>query len=265
MSKLETDFQKVTAIHGRFWRLTPHFLWGLALCGVALEANLGHAQSKYAAETLPLSAPGGRTYLKKAKATDFWRLISFYRDQPTGASCSATSLSMVLNALISQGTLTTETRYWKPIELTEKISLHNWNARTFSKLGSLGKFGVSLAPFAEIISAALKEYAPGHRAEALPAEDLTLAKLRTILSENEKSESDFLIANFEQKVFTADQNAGHIAPIGAFDSKTDRVLILDPDRDWYEPYWVSTSKLLEALKTQDSESGKLRGLIWIRK
>ena len=44
-----------------------------------------------------------------------------------------------------------------------------------------------------------------------------------------------------------------------------RALILDPDREWYEPYWVPESALIEAMATGDASSGVWRGFLWIRR
>ena len=82
--------------------------------------------------------------------------------------------------------------------------------------------------------------------------------------ENEKSPNDFIVANFNQKVFTVDTDAGHIAPVGAYDAEKRRVLILDPDREWYEPYWVSEERFIEGMNTKDSENNQFRGYLVIQ-
>ncbi len=38
---------------------------------------------------------------------------------------------------------------------------------------------------------------------------------------------------------------------------------MDPDRKWYEPYWVSEQTFLSAMTTRDSESGHSRGYLFI--
>ena len=55
-----------------------------------------------------------------------------------------------------------------------------------------------------------------------------------------------------------------MAPIAAYDAKMHRVLVMDPDREWYEPYWVSDQRLLEAMATIDPETSKPRGYVKIR-
>ena len=105
------------------------------------------------------------------------------------------------------------------------------------------------------------------KVEVIHVDDLspvTRDKVHNVLVENEKTAKDFIIANFIQGVYTGDADAGHIAPIAAFDTKTKRVLVLDPDRDWYEPYWVSEETFLKGMNTQDKNAGaKYRGLVWV--
>ena len=55
----------------------------------------------------------------------------------------------------------------------------------------------------------------------------------------------------------------HISPIGAYDSVTRRVLILDVDRGWYSPYWVSDKDLLAAINHATKSYG-VGGLVRIR-
>ncbi len=47
----------------------------------------------------------------------------------------------------------------------------------------------------------------------------------------------------------------HISPVGAYDKATRRVLILDIDRKWYEPYWAPDTVVLEAMAEKTSAFG----------
>lgn len=90
------------------------------------------------------------------------------------------------------------------------------------------------------------------------------AELHKNLLQNEKSASDFIIANFIQGAFTGDAEIGHISPVGAYDKKRKRVLIMDVDREWYEPYWVSEDVFAEGMSTGDKSSGHNRGYLYIK-
>ena len=74
----------------------------------------------------------------------------------------------------------------------------------------------------------------------------------------------FLILNYTQGILTGDPEGmvGHIAAIGGYDVKRKLVLILDPDRQWYEPYWSPEDKVFEALA--DSRSDAAPGYIYFK-
>lgn len=52
---------------------------------------------------------------------------------------------------------------------------------------------------------------------------------------------------------------GHMSPVGAYDNRTDRLLILDVSRYKYPPMWVPMPAIFDAMNTTDSDSGKSRG------
>jgi hypothetical protein len=52
-----------------------------------------------------------------------------------------------------------------------------------------------------------------------------------------------------------------MAPVAAYDAEKRRVLLLDPDREWYEPYWVADETLLAGLASVDPVTGRPRGLV----
>ncbi len=62
------------------------------------------------------------------------------------------------------------------------------------------------------------------------------------------------------------ERGGHISPLAAYDSQTDRFLILDVARYKYPPVWVTASELFEAINTRDADNeDKTRGYVLIAK
>jgi hypothetical protein len=90
-----------------------------------------------------------------------------------------------------------------------------------------------------------------------------LARLREVLRANEADGDDWLFVNFLAAAYVGVGDYGHIAPVGAYDADTQRVLILDPDRDWYEPYWVPDEVALAGMATRDSVTGEPRGYLQV--
>ena len=92
--------------------------------------------------------------------------------------------------------------------------------------------------------------------------DLTVDQLRKIVKSTLTNPHQRVMADFDRKVLNQ-AGSGHFSPIGAYDSKSDSILILDVAKFKYPPFWVKTSDLLAALKTVDSDSGKSRGIVQI--
>lgn len=216
---------------------------------------------KYGPEATTLSK--SHEYFRETAAHDFWALIPYYLPQQNGRSCSLASVTMVINAARGDIKLTSEDELATEPSVLKKTGSSEWE----TAVGPLGK-GVTLDELGVYTKKAFEAF--GLKLEGIEIvhvndrSEKTLQRVHQILLENEKSKKDFIISNFDQKVFTGDAVAGHLAPVGAYDSKRKKVLILDPDRQWYEPYWVSERTFLEAMNTSDSIAKNNRGLIWIK-
>jgi hypothetical protein len=199
-------------------------------------------------------------------APDFWALIGYYTPQFNPYACSAASLAMTINAAKAVLPKKADDAVISQKMLIESISTEQWKQR-LSKGGVNGINGVTLDQLKKITEATFKKHGfPNVRVDKTIIKDITpetKKKLIEQLQENEKSANDFIIVNFNQQVFTDDADAGHIAPIAAFDADNERVLILDPDREYYEPYWVSVDTLIAGMNTKDPVSGQNRGYIYL--
>lgn len=228
-----------------------------------LLAATAEAQPKYGPEAKPLNRD--HAYLAASKAPDYWALAPYYVPQRDGKSCSLASVTMAVNALRAAQDLTSDDELFTQDSLLKKAALPAWEAA----LGTTGK-GVALDTLGGFVEQSLKTAGlTGYKVEVVHApKDPTaedLKKLRAVLAANEKSAGDLIIANFNQGTFTGDTGGGHISPVGAYDVVKKRVLILDSDRQWYEPYWVSDEVFLKGMATVDSDGGKTRGYVWIKK
>ncbi|SFJ46568.1 phytochelatin synthase family protein [Planctomicrobium piriforme] len=239
--------------------------WTILCCvtsgwiGLALYAQ-EQIPPKYGPEAVRLFE--SREYVRENPAPDFWALMPYHLAQPDENTCSATSTAMVINALRARETLTSHHDLATPATVLASVPAADWKDKLVS-----ARHGVTLDELAALIPQAARRF-------ELPELDVTairfagdeltsLKALRQLLTENEQSDRDFLIANYLQSELTGDPAGavGHLAPIGAFDAGRDRVLLLDPDRRWYEPYWVPTVKLLRAMNTQDVVANKPRGML----
>jgi hypothetical protein len=88
---------------------------------------------------------------------------------------------------------------------------------------------------------------------------LSLTQFRNLITSTLSNPNQRLIVNFDRQALNQIGH-GHFSPIGAYDSKTDSVLVLDVAKYKYPPVWVKTSELYAAIQGIDSTSGKSRGL-----
>lgn len=216
---------------------------------------------KYATGTTRISLD--HDYFLKNKAPDYWAISPYYLPQRDGASCSLASFAMVLNALRSKQELTASDELITQNALVEKLKDFAPVQRFFFGHGKT----IGLDEFGEMAKLALSQYRfSKYQVEVLhgDASPATTAKIKEWLIKNETSDRSFVIANFLQGTLTGDpEGGGHVAPVGAYDAKKNRVLIFDPDRTYYEPYWVGFETFVKSLNTIDSDSGKTRGILYL--
>ena len=237
-------------------------LFALALIGMLSRAAVGQVP-KYGPRAERLHAR--HEYLQRNAAHDFWRLMPYYLPQPTDAACSAASVAMLVNALRAEQELGSQDELATPTGLVERVGDQAWAAAVAN-----GGAGVTLDELAKIVKRALAAYDVSGRAveqvHVADTSDATLAQVRKVLAANEADPNDVLLVQFQQSTFTGDPEGavGHIAPVAAYDAASDRALILDPDRRWYEPYWVTIPTLVEGMATRDPVNGQSRGYLWVR-
>jgi hypothetical protein len=254
---------------------------GIATVGGALLAALLGACSavplessapwkpKYGPAGAPRAVPLSRSHeffqSPDQPAPDFWALLPYYAAAENDRSCSVATAVMLVNAARAAEDLSSSDPLATHASLLERAGVEDWSRSVRAGTGD----GVTLDELATFLSMAFDAHGI-----ALEGVDVVrfesasgggLDALREILLENEASSRDFVAVNFLQSAFTADADAGHMAPIGAYDARRRSVLVLDPDREWYEPYWVSEETLLEGMMTVDPSTGRTRGLVRVRR
>jgi hypothetical protein len=215
---------------------------------------------KYAAFSVPLSRDHG--YFQGATAPDFWALASYYVGQQNDAACSLASLTMLVNAARHTRALSSDEPLVTQTLLLERVRSEVWR-RGLAPDGD----GVTLDQLAELARRSLAAFAlePTHLevTHVTAASPDALERLRSILRQNEASASDYLLLNFDAQTYVGVGDYGHIAPVGAYDADHQRVLVLDPDRAWYEPYWIPDTVALAGMATRDSVTAKPRGYLYV--
>lgn len=246
------------------------FSLAIGLAGALLLAAMPSARGEDIAPPRPKYGPqavrlfDARAYIRGHETPDFWALMPYYVSQQNDESCSVACVVMLVNALRAERQLANDEELATQPELLQKTGSRQW-----AKNVAPGGAGVSLDELGTLTRLAIPLYGVRADVEVVhvdAAAPQATARLRTVLVENEKSGRDLIVANFLQSTLTSDPAGavGHMAPVAAYDTQADRVLIFDPDRRWYEPYWVALPTLLAAMGTSDQTSGKTRGYIWVR-
>lgn len=222
--------------------------------------SLNPGDPKYGKNASPLSKD--HEFFKTAEALDFWALIPYYVPQLTDKSCSIATIAMLINAMKKDAPYTQADELATHEGLLSKVK----NPLLQNVVGPKAK-GIPLVYIKPVIEESLKaynvQYSKIEMIETETGSSEEAAKLHEILIENEKSADNFLLINFNQGVFTGDISVGHWSPIAAYDEVNKRVLVMDPDRTWFEPYWVSEEVLLKGMGPQSD--GANRGYIYIQK
>lgn len=244
-------------------RLAP---LALSLSLAATAALAEDPAPKLGPNAIPVTAD--YAYVKSAPAPDYWAFGPFVKPQFTTSACSIAAVTGAVNGLRGLPANAEDTVTTQP-EMLELVGNAEW-----ANLSAEGGDGVKFDQLAQFTQATLDATDMKDRKLQIfhpaAADEASLAELRAILAENEKSAEDAALLYFNQGVVTGDWDGPHVSVIGAYDAATDRVLILEVDQEWYVPYWTPVPILLDAmLKPTSAEHGVLEGetggLVWIRK
>jgi hypothetical protein len=205
-----------------------------------------------------LNSEEGEKYLLESHALRaFFPLSSNFVTQKTQSYCGVASTVMVLNALGAPAPTTPEYEPYHTFtqdnlldDATDAIVARDVVARqgmTLDQLGGLVGLHHSVA------------------VEVRHAEDGGLEAFRTAARDYLAAKDRFVLVNYLRKTI-GQEVGGHISPLAAYDSETDRFLILDVARYKYPPVWVKTSDLFAAMNTPDfANGGKTRGYVLVAK
>jgi hypothetical protein len=214
-------------------------------------AHTAELKPKYVSTTVPLSQK--HEHIRKNPSPDYWALSPYYVPQEGSSACGIASMTMLMNAarihqkLMASDALVTQKALVKKIKIEYSMGL------TLDQLGEAIKKSIS--------AFGLKGKVEVIHAEGTPAQNKII---RELLVKNEKSDRNFIIANFAQSVYTGDpEGVGHISPVAAFNALSSQVLIMDVDREYYEPYWVSFDTFIQGMYTQDKSVKLNRGLVFV--
>lgn len=231
----------------------------------------------YGSLAIPISA--SHDYFQKATEPDYWALSPYYVGQTGSGGSSIASMMMILNfaranlalpqsPAASPSPSPSSSPQLSDLEMiTQDVLLRKTGEADWTRNAANPGSSLTLDQLAHVIEQACKAFGfTEAKATAYYAHKTEGFKktLHDALIENKKSADDFILADFNESSYVGEIEMDHVAPVGAYDAARKRVLIMDPDRQWYEPYWVSEETFLDGMATADKITGMARGFVWLK-
>ncbi|WP_119462672.1 phytochelatin synthase family protein [Rhodospirillaceae bacterium SYSU D60014] len=202
-------------------------------------------------------------YLRRALAPSYWALVPYYVGQFNDCSCSLATATMLVNALRGSIGLAPVERLVTQQALLAAVNSALWTAG----VGADGGEGVTQRQMGPLLERSFAVYGvDGVAIETVPVlrpNEAAVAEFRAALRRIETSAADLLVVNFHVAPVVGHGDYGHFSPIGAYDEGRDRVLVLDVDRAWFEPYWTPVDRLVAGMATMSHIDGERRGYLRI--
>ena len=203
------------------------------------------------------------SHIRRSPAPSYWALAPFHIGQFTDTCCSLATAVMLVNAARGSGHLRAGDKLVTQPDLLAAVGDPDW---TFGCTDPEGH-GASLREMAPLMERAYAASGvAGARVEKVALTDAAAAAddFRRDLAAIERSATTQIALNFAGAPVYGQADYGHFSPAAAFDAARDRLLVLDVDRGWYEPYWVPVDVMLAALATSSRKDGTPRGYLRIK-
>jgi hypothetical protein len=204
---------------------------------------------------IELNSEQGRTYLQNNRyAADYWLLTQHYAAQANLTYCGVATAAMVLNSLPVvkepiESPYGSYQYYTQQNVFTEKV-------QGIIRPDQVASDGITLDQLAKVLGAFPTTVDVRH------AENSTLDEFRSEAQANLLDPTNFLIVNYDRSIL-GQPGGGHISPVAAYHSGSDRFLILDV-APYKAPFvWVRAGDLWQAMLSIDKSTGRSRGFVFV--
>ncbi len=200
------------------------------------------------------SSAGSDRLLKSDYNRQYFAIASYVDTQELLTFCGISSMSAALNSLPTM--VRPITPELAPHPYFTEDSIFTEATTKIKSREDVVKGGLTLEQINLYLNAL------GAHPKVYYGSDLTVVELRNLIKSSLANRYQRTMVDFDRQALNQ-LGSGHFSPIGAYDSRSDSILILDVAKYKYPPFWVKTSDLLASLKTIDSDSGKSRGVVQI--
>jgi hypothetical protein len=210
--------------------------------------------------TIPMASAAGQMLLfgGQTRRADFAPLAQHYETQANLAFCGVASAVMALNSLAIAAPPAEgygRYRFWTQINLFQAPA-----TLSFVQAERVRREGMSLEQLHGLLNSTAND--SNLIVRRYHGSQLDLAHFRLLLRRNLSDASNRILVNYDRRLI-GQPGGGHISPLAAYDTRSDRVLILDVARYRYPAAWVAVPALWQAIRSIDTSSGLSRGLIEI--
>lgn len=146
---------------------------------------------------------------------------------------------MVLNAM---GVKASPAAGYEPFATFTQDNLLNERTEAILPQQTLLKQGMTLTELRRILSSYNFAAAVTH------ADDDGLERFRSATTRQLSTVGGHVLVKYLRRAI-GQETGGHISPLGAYDARSDRFLILDVSRYKYPPVWVTAPELYAAMNT----------------
>ena len=209
-----------------------------------------------AKELIGLTTPDGENLAYTADArADLLPLLSFFQWQQTTTFCGIASAVTVLNALKILAPIAAQYNY----RVFTQDNFLQPAGQKIARREQIQREGLTLSQLGSLLSS------HGAKVQVFPSNTTTFEQFKEMAIQNLKNKNDAIIVNYNRQT-AFQQGGGHHSPLAAYHSKSDRFLILDVAQHKYEPVWIRSLDLWNAMHTTDSTDSSIwRGFLLVSK
>jgi hypothetical protein len=232
-----------------------------ALLTVVATASFADDAQPLPAGMISLQSPeGGRLLETSGARANFYALIQHLTTQQRPTYCGVASAVTVLNTVRPSDTPVSDSLNGK-FAWFDQVNFFSKAVEQIIPQTEVQKHGFSLDQWAAAIGTYDVKIEKWHCGEAAGEADYAafLAKAKAALT----SINQYLVVNFLRKSLGQAGKTGHFSPVGAYNEKENKFLVLDVAQFKYPAFWVDGKLLWDAMNTGDSVSAKHRGFVII--
>eukprot|EP00439_Symbiodinium_sp_Y106_P032804 s2303_g3.t3 len=201
-----------------------------------------------------LNTTSGSQLLRSAShAEPYWQLSPHFVTELPGM-CGPTTAIMMLNALAAQGLPAAVSEMYSYRSASFSQVYRYWDSQNVWNGSAAQCIKGQISPWqgsVQQIGGMLRCH--GAKATVVEASRSSLEQFRQTLVEAFSDNSlRFVGVNFDRKML-GQRGAGHHSPIGAYDQKSDRALVMDVARYKYPPFWAGLTDVFLAMNSTAPE------------